>query len=286
MNSFDGEQLDSRLRSVYLNIVVEEDPISRAAVYYANTLCSQEGAHLTVDIATIALDIPSGRLVAEIGGLLEQVNSERRRIATSEMNQIEVGARLAGITADCRVVNAALAQMRENFLNIARTKDVIVLPKPVGTLATSQSIFESLLFESGRPIIIIPPEWDSGCSFEHVVVAWDASREAARAVGDAIPFLKRAKTIDIACVSTESKETAAGADLAAHLNRHCRGSLRLSELPASSDIGETLQAFVRTVGPDLTVMGAFGHSRWREYFLGGVTVNFLETSTVPLFISH
>ncbi len=279
---------DNAFKSIYLNIVIDEDPITQAAIDYALYFCDAQKAHLTVDLTTTIIDMPSGYLLPAIDEALRVLNDERRKKAAHVQQQIELAAQLSGIAIDCHVVRAAYAQIRDRFVMTARLSDLCVLSMPDGILPTKNDILEDILFGSGRPVIVVPTQFVRQPSLKHTAVAWDGSREAARAIGDAIPLLKDAHTIEILCVeSDQSEQGGAGTDLARRLGRHCSGALKLVELPLTeSDAGSILRAHLEAAAPDLLVMGAYGHSRFREFLLGGVTRTLLRDSKVPLFCSH
>jgi nucleotide-binding universal stress UspA family protein len=125
---------------------------------------------------------------------------------------------------------------------------------------------------------------------KHVIVAWNVSREAARAANDALPFLVAADRVDVMCVNASSaKEGDAdlpGADLCLHLARHGVKAEAHSLAASDVDTGNLLLSRAADRGADLIVMGAYGHARWREVVLGGVTRELLGQMTVPVFMSH
>lgn len=142
----------------------------------------------------------------------------------------------------------------------------------------------ALAMEAGRPLLVVPPEKDH-LAARKVVVAWKETREARRAVKDALPILQRADEVVVMSATAHLRDESAE-DVCAWLTRHgvaCRPSLHAGEL--TSVAGEVLD-LVSDVGADLIVSGAYGHSRMREWLLGGVTRDLLETSGVCLFLSH
>jgi nucleotide-binding universal stress UspA family protein len=117
-------------------------------------------------------------------------------------------------------------------------------------------MIEAMLFTSGRPIVIVPPDWTRGARFENIIVAWDGSGRAARAIGDAIPLLARAGQVEIVCVSHGASKSIPSTGLAAHLSRHCK-KVAVADLPMHhGGIAETLRAHASMARADLMVMGA------------------------------
>ena len=148
---------------------------------------------------------------------------------------------------------------------------------------------EYLIMNSGRPALIIPYAGE----FEHIgkrpLISWDASREATRAVTDAIPLLKKADLVQVAIFNTKSVPDAhgeqPGADIALYLARHGI-KVEVSVHKTSTDIGNALLSLAHDFDSDMLVMGGYGHSRLREMIMGGVTRTILESMTVPVFMSH
>lgn len=149
-------------------------------------------------------------------------------------------------------------------------------------------IVEGALFGSGRPVIVVPYIQRKGLKLDRVVVCWDGSRAAARATGDAMPFLTRAKKISVVTVGAApaKSEDVPGADIAQHLARHGRNVEVQRLVVADIDTTSAILSYVADAGADLIVMGGYGHSRLREFVLGGVTRGILGSMTVPVLMSH
>lgn len=146
---------------------------------------------------------------------------------------------------------------------------------------------EQLIMGSGRPTLIVPSYGKFPTVGEHVLIAWNRTREAARAVHDALPVLTRARSVRIMEVNPDRDDThVAGADIALHLARHGVQAETGSTTAKDIDIGDVLLSRAADLGADLLVMGAYGHSRLREYTLGGVTLHVLRHMTIPVLMSH
>jgi nucleotide-binding universal stress UspA family protein len=149
-------------------------------------------------------------------------------------------------------------------------------------------IAESTLFEAGRPVIMVPYVQRAPVKLDKVMVCWDGGRSAARAVGDAMPLLKRARKVEIVIIAHErGKPTEIeGVDLGRHLARHGL-NVAVERIPGGDiNVGEALLSRAADSGADLMVMGGYGHSRLREFVLGGVTRSILHSMTVPVLMSH
>jgi nucleotide-binding universal stress UspA family protein len=149
-------------------------------------------------------------------------------------------------------------------------------------------IGETALFESGRPVLVVPYIQKTGLALGKVLVCWDGSRSAARAAGDAMPFLARADGVEVLIVTGErgKSDEIPGADIGHHLARHGLKVDVKRIVAADSDVANTILSYVADSSADLIVMGGYGHSRLREFILGGVTRGILEAMTVPTLMSH
>jgi len=152
----------------------------------------------------------------------------------------------------------------------------------------ARNFIEDLVMTAGRPVIVVPYAGRVASFGENVVVAWDGSREAARALADALPILKRARFVTISTVMKHpDRDEPAGFDVSGYLERHgVRAGF--ASIPRASGVstGATLLNQLSDVHADLLVMGAYAHARAREQVLGGVTRTMLETMTVPVLMSH
>ncbi|MCA3564448.1 MAG: universal stress protein [Methylocystis sp.] len=155
--------------------------------------------------------------------------------------------------------------------------------------ALERDIFDSILFESGRPVILVPEAFAAVGPPGRILVAWSPEREATRAVHEALPLLQGAELVTILAVAEGTRihgEEDAGADIARHLARH-GVKTEVKHVPSS---GRTAQAVIkdeaRYAGAELIVMGGYGHSRLSQWILGGVTRDMLADLTAPVFMSH
>jgi nucleotide-binding universal stress UspA family protein len=146
---------------------------------------------------------------------------------------------------------------------------------------------EAALFSSGRPVLVVPYIQSSGLRLDHVMVCWDGSRNAARAVADAMPFLRRAGSIEVVTVEDRDRRNQLiGAKIAEHLAHHGL-KVELNPIVAvESDVPDTILSHAADTSADLIVMGGYGHSRLREFVLGGATSGILSAMTVPTLMAH
>jgi len=168
-----------------------------------------------------------------------------------------------------------------------RLSDLIVACRPGVDADVSQTLMlNSALFDTGRPVLVVPPEGDGGGVGRKVVISWNGSAEAARSIGHAMPILKEAEDVMVFTVGMGPAASDQALDLATYLSWH-NISCSTRALPGKrSVVGADLLEEAKEFGADLLVMGAYTHSRMRQLILGGVTRHVLEQSTLPLFMAH
>lgn len=173
----------------------------------------------------------------------------------------------------------------------ARYCDLLLISqttRPDAVIADDYSLARSILTHAPCPVLVVPCATTVAGVPRRPLIAWDGSMEASRAVRGALPLLRRAGSATVACLAAQKygvDEGPAGAQLATYLAGHGIGVDLLAPAPAGN-IGQALLALVATRAHDLIVMGSFGHSRFRELVLGGVTETVLAGTVVPLLTSH
>lgn len=157
-------------------------------------------------------------------------------------------------------------------------------------LGTRKHVPEALFLESGCPVLIIPCVGQISGIAHKVLIGWDGSREAARAVNDAMPFLKEAASVMVVTLCNEtddaSNASADPATMISHLHQHGVHATGSRRKLRHESITDALLACTAEAGADLLVMGGYGHSRIREVVLGGTTREVLRHMAVPVLISH
>lgn len=224
---------------------------------------------------------PDPNLAIHIGQLRER--------ASRALDQAEPLALAEGLpTFEKRLVDDDASG---GLSELARYSDLVVIGQfdPAETAAMTLSDFpEYVVFTGGRPALIIPHTGSFATVGKRVLVAWDGGRPATRAVTDALPFLRQAELVQVALFNqpgANASEPLAGEDIALYLARH---GIRAELLPSkpTSNVGDALLTLAADLGTDLLVMGGYGHSRFREILLGGVTRTVLNAMTIPVLMSH
>jgi len=270
---------------------------TEARLEAASTLARRHGAHLTglyvVDIPTT--DYFYGATLPFAGTGPEQVVEQMRgeAIGTAQLveNRFRERLRRDGLEGEWRLVEGGVPP---TVALHARYSDLAVVGQPNAyeprTHGDRDAIVVSTLMSSGRPVLAIPFAGDLPVVGDRVLVAWNASREATRAVSDAMPLLERAAAVTILAINPAHGIGGHGdvpaADIALHLARH--GVRAEAAHTVAGDIadGEALLSYAADIGADLIVAGGYGHSRAREMVFGGVTRTLLHEMTVPVLLSH
>ncbi len=169
--------------------------------------------------------------------------------------------------------------------------DLMIAPGPesLGHGAVRRAALDQALLESGAPMLIMPPDWKPGPVGENIVIAWNAGREASRAVHDAMPLLERASKVTLFAFSSRPSALRKSAEmLVDHLASHGVKAEHVSDWINTGDLTavEALFASLDTQDADLIVAGAFGHSRVYEGLFGGVTLDLMHQQSLPVLMSH
>jgi nucleotide-binding universal stress UspA family protein len=186
----------------------------------------------------------------------------------------------------------AFEQIADGIVEESRAADLVIVSQAEDGKDPNilVDVPERVALESGRPVLVIPTKWLPREYGQNVTVAWNDSREAARAAFDALPLLERAKRVRLVTVgeqrNSSGKNMVPAAEVAATLARHGL-DVEVETIPAEGrHIGNTILSDVTAGGSDLLVMGVYGHSRLREFILGGATRDVLKNMTVPVLMSH
>ncbi len=143
-----------------------------------------------------------------------------------------------------------------------------------------------LVMDSGRPMLVVPYAGTFAAPGKRILVAWNGSREAARAVHDAMPFLRRADLVSLFSINPRQTDHIAGFDISNQIARHGVKVEAVRTVSGDVSVGDLLLSEAADLDADMIVMGAYGHSRLREFILGGASQHILNCMTVPVFMSH
>jgi nucleotide-binding universal stress UspA family protein len=231
-------------------------------------------------------------LVPEEGGAVDTLELLNRAREAGNMVEQRLGARLSRLQTPCELHRhdvVSEADAADQACLEARAADAFVALRPNGVPQEPARFAETVIFGAGRHVILVPEDTERGLDLKRVVVGWNGSREAARALAEGLPYLKRAEGVVIlAVVEDEEVESQAGfgSEAVRHLARHGVEAKLYPVKNHMNDAGETLLVEALGLRAGLIVMGGYGHSRLREWLLGGVTYKLLHESSIPLLIAH
>lgn len=256
---------------------------------YAISLAAAFDAHIAGVGFVHEPVIPGSMLGGVPPDLIDVQREENVRAAKEAIARFEAAAKAAGLSAESRMVETSVAGAADLFGRIARRFDIAVVGQARHEQGPAEELLiEGALFGSGRPVIVVPYAQKRELKLDRIIICWDGSRPAARAIGDALPFLKRAKAIEIVVVTGERDKSGqiTGANMRRHLGRHGIDV----EIKHIANGGAGAQNAIRShavaSGADFMVLGGYGHSRLREFILGGVTRSILRSMPVPVLMSH
>jgi nucleotide-binding universal stress UspA family protein len=256
---------------------------------YAVSVAKAYDAHV-VGVAFVYEPVIPGSLLGGIPtDLIEVQREENAKAGKAAVANFEAAAKAAGVSAESRLLDASIAGASDLFGRIARRFDIAVVgqaPRDQGV--SEELLIEGALFGSGRPVVVVPEIQAQPMKLDSVMICWDGSRPAARAIGDAIPLLQRAKAIEIIVVTGERDKSGeiTGANMKRHLARHGIEVVIKRIAAGNAEVQTAILAHAADTAADFIVMGGYGHSRLREFILGGVTRSILKSMPVPVLMSH
>ena len=246
-------------------------------------------AHVT-GVALAVDPIVPGFVVAPLPvEVIEQARTEAVEVARGATRRFLDEARKVGVAAEARVAEILMGGAPEGFVVNCRSTDLVVIgqddpdrPEPM-----REAMIETALFEGTAPLLLVPYISRGAITLDRVMIAWDGSRTAARAVQAALPLLALARKISVVMIEKAgSNPGQPGAELATWLARHGL-DVELTQIEAPDiSVADALLDHAADKSFDLLVMGGYGHSRVREFLLGGATRGILATMTLPVLMAH
>ncbi|MEJ0058778.1 MAG: universal stress protein [Terricaulis sp.] len=272
--------------------IVADAELDEPAIALAEAVANKFDAFLSAAFVTALPDEPLAYEPTVVAGVWAELLGRARSDADAERKKVET--RLAGLSrpAEVRAAEALSRDLGRVAAVHARYADIAVLSRPQDGAGGDlrEEIVEGVLFHSGRPALIAPPAWSGPDVGKRIVVAWDASREATRALSEAQPLICRAEQVIVVTVDAKPKMFGhgdqPGANIAAHLGR-CGVPVEVHNVdgmgrpPSVAILQEA-----NTMKADLVVMGGYAHSRLRELMFGGATRDLLHAANVPLLMAH
>lgn len=276
---------------ILLQIDTYPDATSAAAIQGAVDFARLIGGAVTALAVEIDIRAPRSQIaeyLIELSSLAEAEEHKSRAAARQALETFTAAAKAAGVFGGALTARAELYAVADVVAQRARTRDLCLIA--LGEAFDDQrAIAETVVFDSGRPVLAFQPgQADLPKALTHVVVAWDGGRCAARAVSDAMPLLQAAAEVTVLTVTEEKPSARAGVgeDVVRHLKAHGVKAAAVEVDVAGRKIGAALDSYLLAEGADLLVMGAYGHSRMREFVVGGATRHVLHRPPKALFLSH
>ncbi|MDQ0317260.1 universal stress protein [Amorphus orientalis] len=269
-------------------VVVTDLSGDQAPARLAVDLASRADAHIT-GMAPVLEPITPAYLAGPLpADILEQARSASVEVADKALATFNELVRVQGVSGESarfHLVEGAAT----GLVHRARLSDLTVIgqDKPDSTEPGRATLIEALLFETGVPLMVVPYISRGAFQTKHMMIAWDGSVTASRAVHAALPILPFAEKITVVIVDNGHRYAGEpGADVALYLSRHGL-NVSIDHVPApSGDVAAALLNYISDNGIDMAVMGGYGHSRFREFVVGGATRSMLESMTIPVVMAH
>lgn len=258
------------------------------AMKTAFSLAARLDGQLSIAIGALQISVRTILSSNTVEGLISDENKRSADSAAAAREQIAGLAQNSGLIVHTEILKGDLGSIARRSANRARVHGLVFAEAGIPGEILGGALIEPLIFESGRPVIVVPNGFSSDILLDHILVAWDGSASAARAVWDSLPLLRLAKTIEIVTITGEKElnEVPAANALAGMLT-YLGKKVNVSVLAFDGGTAARLiKQHAAKSGAGLIVHGAYGRSRWTELILGGVTREMLRECTIPVLMSH
>lgn len=276
---------------MFKDLLVLLDPANEAIGPYATSFAAALGCRLVASAPLRDIDLAPYMIAeAPVDAWMAQ-RAEARKQMQDTLDAFVHSAWSKGVQAEALILDTSLGTPTARTCGLmARYFDMTLVEQAQpGDPQPQTSMIEAVLFESGRPVLVVPYVQRAPAGFGTVLVAWDGSVAASRAVHDALPLLAKARKVEVATVAAsagwEKPAEHLGLSMTRHLTRHGIAATTVT-LTSAGDVANTLLSHMADAGTDLLVMGGYGHSRLREIVLGGTTRAILASMTAPVLMAH
>lgn len=272
----------------FLPLVTYTDPNADAVAANAAAVAALLGADLNALAVNVTIPQVSNalsRFLLDVPDMIRQTEATSRGHGERLLAAVKAAAEAAQVTVATEAISETPPLLSATAALRARYHDIALLGWEAQN-PTSRTTAESVVFGSGRPAVLLPEAVDAA-AFDHVAIAWDGSRVAARAAADARPFLARATRVSVLTVVDEKPLAVEdGERLAASLRRAGLDAEAVTLAGRNAAVAKTLQDGARERGCGLLAMGGYGHSRVRDFVMGGATEGVLKALFMPVLLSH
>ena len=274
------------IKDIILNL--ERDESQDQVRDYAFSIADRFEAHIT-GVAFGGLNIPAFAQLEFPSHITAEMMGKGAATARAAVARFDAAAKRNLLSSDHHLVLDSEGKPGV-FAKLARRCDLSVLMQSDPNGVNNDALIEAALFDSGRPVVVVPYIQKDVLTLDRVICCWDGSRAAARAINDALPLLMKAQDVELLTVLSEKtrkvRDEMGGVEMAEHLARHKLKIDVKTTLAVDIDVNSTILSHATECSASMLVMGGYGHSRMREFFLGGATRGILSSTTVPVFMSH
>jgi nucleotide-binding universal stress UspA family protein len=270
-----------------LLVVLDPDGRQAPAHAFAQSLAALHKAHLTAAGVALQFVAPVSFAGDYPYDLLAQVTEQARAAQEQAFGTLRASTP-AGVETEMVLIEALAGVAANRLGELARHFDVTVVGQDGGGVVGDDAGFISaVLFGSGRPVFIVPYIHKGPARLDHALIAWDGGLAASRALAAAMPVLERCKRIEVVTIAPRGApvEELPGFNITRHLARHSLKA-ELRQLAPADEVGSALLSHAADSGADFLVMGGYGHSRLREFVLGGASRQVLSAMTLPVLMTH
>ncbi len=287
----DMKAIETGIVSPIRSIVVHLDGTDRTAarLRIAHRLAAIHQAALTALFAVAPRMVPWPQRPGDgtpKQTLFDEIDATRRARAKALFEQVTAGGAPA-----CSWQELMGEPPMRGFIRHALLADLLVVgrrdPTDAAGFDVPADFVESVIVGSGKPTLVVPGVGESTAEPQTVLVAWNSTRESARALAASVPILRRATKVHVVCATddiVDARQTLE--DVGRYLQLHGVATAGVHRQPAHGDVGKGLLSLVTDIGAELLVMGCYGHSRNRELVLGGASRTVLHSATVPVLMAH
>ena len=249
--------------------------------------------HLKADVHGLVLNATfppassvMGNMIINVDSMVREVTAKCHVRGTALVQAMQAALEPVGIKFRSTQLDCVMGTIGRAAETYARYHDLIVTAIGINDVSM-EATAETVIFASGRPTLLVPQDLPPS-QYQHVMIAWDGSRVATRAVADARDFLRLAKSVTIAVVTDEKTlpEENPALKLVDYLDLHNINAVVALVQAQGRPIARALQDQALEIGADMMVMGAFGHSRMRDFVMGGATAGILRDLELPVLLSH
>jgi len=272
-----------------LIVKLEHDKLHDQALAFAVSVAEAFDAHLAGVAFGNLGGLPDYSLVGIPGSVLVEIMDKNKQAAQDAIDRFNAATTRNKLSFSSHLVENTGFGTSDTFAKLGRHYDLSILRQTEPDGPDNSLTIEAALFNTGRPVIVVPYIQREPLKLDRILCCWDGGAPAARAVNDALPFLKRAGTVEILNVTGGDEDRRGeilGMEIANHLARH-DVQIEIETLPVPDrSVANTILSYAADRSADMLVMGGYGHSRLREFVLGGVTRDILTSMTVPTFLSR